>query len=59
MINELSLCEVAEIHLVVSNLDFYTRRTLMSLHIFMAFVCVGVFSLARALAREKSLLYRR
>lgn len=55
LINEPSLCEVAEIHLVVSNLDFYTRRTLMSLHIFMAFVCVGVFFffLARALAREK------
>lgn len=48
LINELSLCEVAEIHLVVSNLDFYTRSTLMSLHIFIAFVCVGVFLLACA-----------
>lgn len=48
LINELSLCEVAEIHLVVSNLDFYTRSTLMSLHIFTAFVCVGVFLLVCA-----------
>lgn len=48
LINELSLCEVAEIHLVVSNLDFYTRSILMSLHIFIAFVCVGVFLLVWA-----------
>lgn len=48
LINELSLCEVAEIHLVVSNLDFYTRSILMSLHNFYSFclcwrffACVG------------------
>lgn len=43
--NELCLCEVAEIHFVVSNMDFYTGRSLMSLHVFKilfvrAFMCV-------------------
>lgn len=38
--NELCLCEVAEIHLVVSNMDFYAGRSLMSLHLFSFCVCV-------------------
>lgn len=37
--NELCLCEVAEIHLVVSNMDFYAGRSLMSLHLFSFCVC--------------------
>lgn len=45
VMNELCLCEVAEIHFVVSNMDFYTGRSLMSLHVFKilfvrAFMCV-------------------
>lgn len=34
VMNELCLCEVAEIHLVVSNMDFHAGRSLMSLHLF-------------------------
>ena len=38
--NELCLCEVAEIHLVVSSMDFCAGRSLMSLHVFkILFVC--------------------
>lgn len=38
--NELCLCEVAEIHLVVSNMDFHAGRSLMSLHLFSFCLCV-------------------
>lgn len=39
VMNELCLCEVAEIHLVVSNMDFYAGRSLMSLHLFSICLC--------------------
>lgn len=32
--NELCLCEVAEIHFIVSSMDFCAGRSLMSLHVF-------------------------
>lgn len=40
VMNELCLCEVAEIHFVVSSMDFCAGRSLMSLHVFRYFLCV-------------------
>lgn len=39
VMNELCLCEVAEIHFIVSSMDFCAGRSLMSLHVFLNFVC--------------------
>lgn len=39
VMNELCLCEVAEIHFIVSNIDFCAGRSLMSLHV-LDVVCV-------------------
>lgn len=40
VMNELCLCEVAEIHFVVSNMDFCAGRPLMSLHVLRFCLCV-------------------
>lgn len=40
VMNELCLCEVAEIHFVVSSMDFFAGRSLMSLHVFRYCLCV-------------------
>lgn len=39
VMNELCLCEVVEIHFVVSSMDFCAGRSLMSLHVFSFCVC--------------------
>uniref|UniRef100_A0A7N6AH01 Sema domain-containing protein n=1 Tax=Anabas testudineus TaxID=64144 RepID=A0A7N6AH01_ANATE len=40
VMNELCLCEVVEIHFVVSSMDFCVGRSLMSLHVFSFCLCV-------------------